>query len=227
MFIILLIYPFLMALIFRYLVSYVRDYLMLEYDGFNLIPYYPMIEAFMIITFPMIIGILSAFMLLDERDDNVHIAIKITPVPDLTYLGYRLFSPFLLAFITTFVILEIAGLGGINAIPVHYLILCATITSFNGVLIALFLVTAAKNKVEGIAFMKGIMLILLSPLIVYLMDSNYQFFITIIPTFWVAKTYFAACSNDLFSWIYFVGGVSYSSLLMIILYRIFRKRIFY
>ena len=69
--------PMLILLLLRFGLP-LTSVLLLEKLSFDLSEYYPLIVSFMILLVPMMYGMITGFMILDERDENL-----------LTYLSSR------------------------------------------------------------------------------------------------------------------------------------------
>jgi fluoroquinolone transport system permease protein len=90
---------------------------------------------------------------------------------------------------------------------------------------ALALAAFARNKVEGLALMKGLSVFMFGPLAAYFVGSGWQLLLGIFPTYWPAKAFWVADEGGDF-WPYILAGLAYNLLLLILLLRRFRKRVF-
>src|SRR5690606_38798234 len=58
--------------------------------GVDLAPYHPLIlTGFLLLTSPVVVGAMGAFLVLDERDARTITALRVTPTRMTTYVGYR------------------------------------------------------------------------------------------------------------------------------------------
>lgn len=121
----------------------------------------PLMAYVLLLITPLLTGMVIGFQLLDQRDDGVLDALRITPPRLRGYLAYKLALPILVGIILTFITFPLAGLrvGGPGA-----LLLAALGIAPHGPLFALFLAGFAKNKVQGFALIKGSNVLLMLPL---------------------------------------------------------------
>src|SRR5690606_20269554 len=142
--------PLLVALLFRLGVPPLSAWLDGRYE-FDLVPYYPLLVSAYFLVVPSFVGFIGGFLLLDERDDRVLDAMRVTPVPMRSLLAYRLGVPLVLG-----VVVALLGYGivGLVALPPGPLLAAAVLAAFTGPVLALFLVAFAENKVSGFALVK-------------------------------------------------------------------------
>lgn len=216
-----LLYPLLIAIMIRYLVPYVHQWA-LETYFLDITDYYPLIAAFAVVVNPIMFGIVSGFPLLDERDEGVLMALKITPLPQEWYLVYRITTPMIVSIAYTFAIIPIIDLVSINP---FYLIGSSILLGLEAPLLALFIGTFASNKVEGIAYLKGMGIVLLAPLLGYFIDSWWQYLFAVIPTYWPIKAVVESINNNPYAWFYIGVGIGLHILLLYLLQRRFKTRI--
>jgi fluoroquinolone transport system permease protein len=91
--------------------------------------------------------------------------------------------------------------------------------------ITLIISTYAKNKVEGMAFFKGVDLILLLPMLSFFVIGNLKYIFSIIPAFWTYNLFNASLTNGNTAY-YFIIGLTIYGILISILFLQFKKRIF-
>jgi fluoroquinolone transport system permease protein len=212
--------PFFFVLLFRFLVPWVRDAL-LEQFNFDLEPFYILIMSYaFVVGTPVLFGVVIGFLLLDERDDGTLTALQVTPLPLSNYLFYRVALPMLLSVTLTMMTFPLAGLV---AFPPRYLFLVSLLASALAPIFALFLATFAANKVQGFALMKGMGIFLVLPLAAYFVRSNWQLAFGIIPTYWPVKLYWVLDASEPGGWIYLLVGVVYQLLLLVALLQRFNQ----
>jgi len=152
------------------------------------------IARIVITLFPgMFLGMVSGFLLLDDRDDGVSMYWGATPVGRTGYIAARLglFSAMAFAaglaaagisgFGTASLIMD-AGVAGIGALQVPFF--------------SLFLAAFAANKVEGLALLKAMSVLDMAPLAVYL-----KFPLRLVawpfPQYWAAEFAFGGYASPL------------------------------
>lgn len=216
-------YPVLLAVIGRYAVPYLRIQFLSE--SFDLGNHYNLVVVFIILATPYIYGALSAFMLLDEREQGSLQAIQITPISIEYYLGVKVVIMTSISFVTgvlltLFIQLIEMTLG--EAILINGLI--ALSMPFNMMLVNYL----AKNKVEGFAAVKGTGLLIMLPMLVYYVPRQLNFILGIIPGYWPAMAIGAINGHGYATmpyWLYGVIGCVYIIGLCMILLKGFKKKI--
>ena len=216
------VYPLILAVTGRYLVPFLRTSFI---DRLDLAVHYPTILAFLILANPYIYGALAAFLLLDEREENVLQAIRVTPLSLNRYLLIKVAFFTGLSFVSGVFITLIAGflkMSLVDAIALNALLALAA--PFNMVLINSF----AKNRVEGFALVKGSGMLIMLPLAAFYIPNPYNVLVGILPGYWPAMA-IRLLYEDSFSmmpyWSYAIAGLVYMVLLIMLLSRRFKKNI--
>jgi fluoroquinolone transport system permease protein len=212
--------PLLIALMTRYLLPVIlvrlEATLHVSLDG----PYSVIAGYALLITAPVICGMVIGFLLLDERDDRTLLALRVTPLPPGGYLAWRLSLPMLLSVVTTLVTFPLAGL---EKPGVMWLLVAALIAAPLAPLIALALATFASNKVQGFALLKASGVFQMAPLVAYFVSEQWQMAFWIFPNYWTAKLLWTLESGEANPWPYLAAGLTYQSLLLVILLRRFNR----
>ena len=210
--------PFFFVLLFRFAVPWVRDGL-LEQFGFDLAPFYVLIMSYaFVVGTPLLFGMVIGFLLLDERDDGTLTALQVTPMSLNSYLAYRVTLPMILSVVLTMLTFPLANLV---TFPLGSLFLVALLSAPLAPIFALFLASFAANKVQGFALMKGSGTVQVLPLVAYFIQSNWHLAFGFIPTYWPAKMYWVLDAGEAGAWFYFLGGVVFQGMLLLLLLRRF------
>jgi fluoroquinolone transport system permease protein len=173
-----------------------------ERFAIDVTPYYPLLLSTFILLAPGMAGLVTGFLLLDERDDRTLTALLVTPMPLNSYLFYRISFPIVLGFVTTLIGYPLIGLVPIAPID---LVIVALLGASSGPLVALFLAAFAENKVAGLTMVKMLNGITLLPLVAYFVQSNLQLLAGVIPTYWPLKIFWLAAAGQSY-WGYVVAG---------------------
>lgn len=173
--------------------------------------------ALLVIT-PVMLGMITGFLLLDQRDDRTLVALQITPLSLISYLLYRLTIPMVAGFVMTLMAFFVAGFVDTTILPLAAAALVATPLA---PIVALALPVFAENKVQGFALMKASTILQVAPLIAIITQSNWQYLFGIIPTYWSARLYVSLQSGDPLSPLYLVLGLADQALLLFLLFRRF------
>lgn len=175
--------PFLLALLFRFAVPPLAGLLGREL-GFDLAPYHGLLMSFFLLMAPSMIGWVTGFLLLDERDGGVLTALLVTPMPLASYLLYRISVPLVVGFAVTVACYPLAGLA---PLPFADLLALSLVASLTGPGMALFLAAFAENKVAGFALVKVVNTITMIPIAAYFVRPPWQLAAGLVPTYWPMK----------------------------------------
>ncbi|MBA4495064.1 hypothetical protein ACFO25_09725 [Paenactinomyces guangxiensis] len=179
--------PAMLTLVFRFVPPILTEWLTQKF-GFDLTAYYDLILIFILQLVPLMIGMVSGYLMLDERDENLIQLFAVTPLRKSGYLFVRLAMPVLLTIMFTILLVYFTGLIQIKVVQLLPTIL---LLAMEAPMMALFLVSFAANKVEGLALSKGIGIIVAAPFAAYFIQWPWQIIAGISPTYWVAKMFFA------------------------------------
>ncbi|AZO94530.1 ABC transporter permease [Halocella sp. SP3-1] len=169
--------PIIFAILIRYGVPILREEFL---EKFDLVNYYPLITGYFILLVPVLIGIVAGFLVLDERDEGIVQVLILTPLSKKGYLIYRIFMPML---ISLFYILILTPVLGLVEVSIRSLIILGLLSMLESPITALFLTAFAGNKVEGLAFSKGLGLLMLLPLLRF-SKSKWTILLILIPFYW-------------------------------------------
>jgi fluoroquinolone transport system permease protein len=183
--------PLLLALLIRLGLPRLAALLQAEL-GFDLGPYQPLVMSFFMLMAPMMAGMIIGFLLLDERDDHVLMALRVTPLPPGLYLVYRLSGPLAMGVAASLVGYPIAGL---LPLPLGSLLAVAGLASCSGVLTALFLAVFAQNKVAGLALVKFLNGLAVLPIGAYFIEPPWQWLAGVMPMYWPLKLFWLAAAG--------------------------------
>jgi fluoroquinolone transport system permease protein len=201
--------PLLMTLLLRLVLPDVTR-LLAESYSFDLVPYYVLGASFLLIQFALMMGVLLGLIALDERDDNVLTALRVTPLSLQSYAGYRVVASVLLSVVYMLVLLPLTGL--LSEVSMLALLPIAAVAGLLAPVMGVFLVAFANNKLEGLALMKALGLFVLGPLAAYFLAEPWQWLVGIIPSYWVAKALWETSAGGVV-WPYLLIGTVYALLL--------------
>lgn len=168
--------------------------------------YRPLMGAIFLLLVPFLWGMLSGFLLLDERDDATLTALQITPLPLRHYLLYRLGLPTALSATTTFLLFPLTHLASLHSGPRLLLSLCAAPLA---PVVALLLAALAQNKVQGLAMTKASGLLLLPALAAYFLPLPWRWLLAFVPTFWPTQAFWQALEGLPSWWLTALAGIVY------------------
>jgi fluoroquinolone transport system permease protein len=183
-----ILFPFALGLLMR-LGAPVLDEALPARSGAGLAPWHPLAMAFVLLSIPMLSGMVIGFLLLDQRDDRTLAALQVTPISPGVYLAYRLALPMALSLLLSLVVPPITGLplpgaAGLAAAA----LLAAPLAPFY----ALLLGALAANKVQGFALTKAAGVLLAAPAAAWFVEEPWQWLFGAVPLYWPAKFYWMA-----------------------------------
>ena len=184
--------------------------------------YYFIILAFFCLENSIIPSFIFAFIMLDEKDENLLQVYRIMPMSSNFFIGYRMLFSILIGFVFSLLQLQFSGLMEIDFL---FSVALASIFSLSAPIFILFIVTFAKNKIEGVTFAKGANLIISLPFLIIFIDSYWEYAFGLIPVFWIFKIFetFKTADNTLmYLFIALILHLVYIGVLL----RLFKKRIF-
>jgi fluoroquinolone transport system permease protein len=189
-------------------------------NGFDLVPYYPLImTALLLLTSIIVAGALAAFLVLDEVDARTLTALQVTPVPLATFFAYR--AATVLVVTTTYVMttLPLSGLLRPGLMPA--LVPIGLLAGVSAVVTLLLIIAVASNKIQGLAMVRGLgMLIAGLPCLPWFIHSRWNVAFGVLPPYWAAKAFWIAGDHGMW-WPYLLAGFGYNLVVAWLLFRRF------
>ncbi len=180
--------PMLLGVGLRYFLPYLTG----QFQNFDLRDYYPVIIALSILTPPLYYGIVLALQVLEEKDENVLIAIAVTPIKLRTYLAARIAVYTIISLPQIVIVHQLIGVIEIQLVKLIWVAIAA---SLNTSLIVMLLAALAKNQLEGMVMGKGLGFIILLPLAMYFVPDYWHLVCGVLPTYWPIIAYYTAVSD--------------------------------
>jgi fluoroquinolone transport system permease protein len=175
--------PLFIPIIFKLLLTYLVPFLQ-QYVTFTLDPYFSYILAATMTFAPLALGVVTGFMMLDDKDGRIVELMSITPMGESGYIVNRMVFPVIASFFYTFVIYYILS---IYTIPFISLTVIALSMSIFSVSIALILALIATDKVKGLTYAKGLNMLSMFTLVDLLRLPWLSAVSHAVPTYWVTK----------------------------------------
>jgi fluoroquinolone transport system permease protein len=213
----LVIYPWVLALLLRWVLPFMAEGFA---DRFDFRIYYGLLTSFFsIMLIPQLFGYVIGFMLLDERDDGTLLALRVTPLSLNRYLIYKLAAPVLVSIAAVYIFVPVVGLV---TLPYAPLLPIALVAALEGPIFALLLASFAANKVQGLAVMKGLSLLLVAPIVAYFVPTPWQWLFALVPTFWPLKAFWQLLAGEAW-WPIVIFGVVANGTILLLLLRHFKR----
>jgi hypothetical protein len=173
---ILLFFPFMSFVLIRWgLPEILQRYPVVE-------PYREVILMWACLQSAIMFGFIYGFLFLEEKEENIWQVLRILPVSGLKLVFARLLIGLI---ISTLVNLCLIHFGKIIQISLAKEVLLSLQFSLAAPFIALLLGAFAQNRIEGLAQMKIINLLLMLPALIYFIPSAWVHLLTaFIPTYW-------------------------------------------
>ena len=179
---------------------------LLERFAFDLAPYEMLVASYLLVMAPpLLVGAVTGFLLLDERDDQTLTALMVTPLSLGSYLLYRIGLPLAVGSSMAVIALWSSGLA---AAPWPTLLPVLLLTSLEGPIVALLLASFADNKVQGFAAMKGLSALLAAPIFAWFLPLPTQLLAGVMPTYWPLRALWSASQADGLYWLSLALGLA-------------------
>jgi fluoroquinolone transport system permease protein len=160
--------------------------------AFDLAPYHPLIAGSYALVAPSGVGFVGGFLLLDQRDDRILDAIRVTPVSVNTLLVYRLGAPLIIGGLITIVGYPLIGFVPLASIT---LIVATALSACVGPMLALLLTGFADNKVTGFALTKLFSAVANFALVAWFLPMPWQVAAGVVPSYWPMKMVWQAAAG--------------------------------
>lgn len=144
--------PLLMIALFKIILISLPPFLLTRLS-FDIAPYYQYILSGIIVMISGMMGIVTGFLMIDERDGNISELISVTPLGQSGYLINRLsfaVLPSLVYSIGAIVILDLV------TVSVSKCLVISILSSIYSAVIGLLIYSGADNKVKGLTYAKGL-----------------------------------------------------------------------
>ena len=174
---------------------------------------------------PIMYGFISAFLILDEKDEHLLTVLRVMPISRNAYLIYRMLFMSIFSFIVLLIYPALSGLLGefpnfsyIDYIPVA--LLFTLITPFSALMVSSF----ATNKVQAFALFKISGTIFIIPLFSFLVSGYLRYLFAPVPNFWAIITLKNVIDSGINDYLHLGVGFIYLIALIVVLLYIFNKK---
>ena len=187
--------------------------------------FFPIFFMLFSLFIPIIYGFISAFLLLDERDEHLLTVLKVMPISRNNFLIIRMFFMSLFAFIVLLIFPPLSGLVDMSQFNYFDYIPVAILYSLFAPFIALFVSSFATNKVQAFAIFKISGTVFMIPLFAFfLIQDNFKYMFSPIPNFWTFMALDSLLQNGTLDFVPLVIGFVYHLALIAVLFYIFNKK---
>lgn len=144
-------------------------------------------------------GFIYGTLFLEEKEENLFEVIMITPVPLFKIVLSRLLIGLIISVVVNFFLINY---GRVVHLPILKVILISFLFGLAAPLIALILAAFAKNRIEGLAQMKIVNILLIIPALIYFIPHKTAHLTAVIPTYWTNRALEFANDNMKFIWLF-------------------------
>lgn len=177
--------PFLAGSVFRFGIP-VLEKLMTSYFHKDqiIVPFYGLIDGFLVTLSSMMFCFVSAMIVLEERDTGIEKYMAVTPVGKEGYFISHFIIPTGIAYFVSMLAMTLFHLSPIN--PLRVIAGCIP-AAMCGLLCGLLIVSLAGNKVEGMAISKLSGMTIFAIVVPFLLKGNIQYICGFLPSFWLGR----------------------------------------
>jgi len=210
------VYPAMFILFARFLLPWIND------NFYFIQPYYPMFFMLFIMFIPFIFSFVIGFLIIEERDQNLLTALRVTPISRNSYLAYRMLLITLFSFI--YVVLSPALMGLVEVNYIAYLPV-AVLFTLSTPIYALLVSYFANNKVQGFTMFKMMGILIFLPIFAFMIADNMKFVLGVIPHFWTFMAMDGVIYTGTPDLLYLGIGYVYHIALIGVLFYLFNRKI--
>ena len=144
--------PLFLITVFKLIVVLLVPFILTR-TGFDAGPYMDYVFVFVIMMCGALLGIVTGFMIIDERDGHISELMSVTPLGREGYLFNRLLFAAVSSFIYSLLGYYVLG---IVELPIIAVLFAAFLASNYSIVIGLLIFSFADDKVKGLTFAKAI-----------------------------------------------------------------------
>jgi len=180
--------PILMGLVFKIGVPILEKILCTYFHQASVLaPYYVLLDLLLSYMTPLMLCFAGVMVILEELDDGTAKYLLVTPLGKTGYLISRIGILSLLSIFYNLIIELIFSLSGMHW---HIILVVAILNSILSIIVSMFVVAFAKNKVEGMALIKLSGFMILGLLAAFFIHTPSGYLAGILPSYWIGKLIF-------------------------------------
>lgn len=174
--------PMFTIVLFKLLLIFLTPLLQSQ-TGFDVVPYYEYVFAFVLLINTGLLGIITGFLMLDDRDGNIVQLMSVTPLGKGGYLANRLVIASVASLfytIAAYFILDLVEM------PFYSMLLMPVLSAIYSAILGLLLFSGAGDKVKGLTFAKALNMLVLFAFADLFAVSWFIYFAWFFPPYWIA-----------------------------------------
>lgn len=193
--------------------------------GVNFFPVIQKYSSLIVVFFCTISAFFPAyafsFVTIDERDQKIFPLIGILPGSIWSFIRNRLLIMYLIAFVSSIVIIVFS-----NIITIEFwkVMLISLVNSASSICIFLAAVSFSKNKIEALSFLKAINVVLVIPVTYFLIPIWVKYVLLSIPVVWIYLSSGSQISTNKFLTYTGISTILYV-VLIFLLFIIFKRKV--
>lgn len=192
-------------------------------ESFDLTSYYPIIVALFVLVSPLYYGVVLGLLVLEEKDENVLLAVAVTPLQLNNYLLARVIVYTIVSLPLVVIVHELIDVIEISLLKLFFVAIAA---SLNTAMVVMLLAAFCKNQLEGFVIGKAMSPLILLPLGMFFVPDYWHLICGVLPTYWPIMAYYTAIAES-GSDVFFVATILMSLLVQpitaVLLYRRFNR----
>lgn len=209
------VFPLVLVILCRLILPWISE------NVYDLTSHYSILFMMFAIFFPMIFGFIIAFLIMDERDENLLTVLRVMPISRTSYLLYRMILILFLCFIFVYTFPVLSGLIDISFLD--YLPVAVLFSLFAPIL-ALIVNNLANNKIQAFAIFKMLGSVFFIPLFSFFIAEDWKYILGIIPNFWTFHALERILTTGSQDILLLSTGFLYHLILLSILFHLFNKK---
>ncbi|HEX6126555.1 MAG TPA: hypothetical protein VFZ23_14370 [Pyrinomonadaceae bacterium] len=168
---------------------------------------------------PIAFGFIYSMVLMDEKDTSVAKVYGVLPISKFWFVVFRLLPPYLLATLTTFLLLLVEPFYRLD---VGENLVYSVVVGLTVPLMIVFIPIVASNKIEAMTWQKLFNLPLFLPIAAFFVPAGIALLFAVFPTYWAYKG-FSALIGGRVAWGFLLTGAAYSVVLVVLMIRRFTR----
>jgi len=149
-------------------------------------------------------GFIYGFLFLEEKEENINQALRVVPVSGIMLVFSRLLIGMGISFLVSMALFHF---GGVVRLPLISEMLLSLLYSLSAPLITLLLAAFARNRIEGLAQMKMVNILLMFPGLIYFLPYKTLHLTALVPTYWSFRATEMAIRHSTLFLLFFSGGL--------------------
>ena len=177
--------PILMGIVFKIGIPLLEKFLCGYFDKAAILePYYILFDLLLSLMTPLMLCFSGAMVILEELDDGTAKYLLVTPLGKTGYLFSRIGVINLLSIFYNIIIMFIFSISDISW---YNIVISFVLNSIISVIVAMLVISFAKNKVEGMALIKLSGFMIFGFIVAFFIKNPLGYIVGVLPSFWIGK----------------------------------------